>query len=148
MNRSTQGQFPSTRLRRVRRSAALRRLVAESTLSPSDLIYPMFVLDGKKRSEIVPSMPDIRRHSIDGILTEAEAAISLGIPAIALFPVIDPELKSISGEESANPIGIVQRTVTAIKAKYPELAVITDVALDPYTTHGQDGILDDNGYVK
>lgn len=147
MNRSTQGQFPSTRLRRVRRSAALRRLVAESTLSPSDLIYPMFVLDGKKRSEMVPSMPGIRRHSIDGILTEAEAAVSLGIPAIALFPVIDPGLKSISGEESANPIGIVQRTVTAIKAKYPELAVITDVALDPYTTHGQDGIIDDNGYV-
>ena len=92
-------------------------------------------------------MPGIRRHNIDGILKEADVAVSLGIPAIALFPVIDPELKSLSGEESANPIGIVQRTVTAIKAKHPELAVITDVALDPYTTHGQDGILDDNGYV-
>jgi porphobilinogen synthase len=107
----------------------------------------MFVLDGKKHSEIIPSMPGIRRHNIDGILKEADVAVSLGIPAIALFPVIDPELKSLGGEESANPIGIVQRTVTAIKAKHPELAVITDVALDPYTTHGQDGILDDNGYV-
>jgi porphobilinogen synthase len=147
MNRSIHGQFPSTRLRRVRHSEALRRLVAESTLSPSDLIYPLFVLDGKKHSEIIPSMPDIRRHNIDGILKEADVTVSLGIPAIALFPVIDPELKSINGEESANPIGIVQRTVTAIKAKHPELAVITDVALDPYTTHGQDGILDEDGYV-
>jgi porphobilinogen synthase len=147
MSRSTHGQFPSTRLRRTRRSAALRRLVAESALGPSDLIYPMFVLDGKNRSEAVPSMPGIARHSIDGILKETDEAVSLGIPAVALFPVIDASLKSIDGEECANPVGLVQRTVTAIKAKHPELAVITDVALDPYTTHGQDGIIDEDGYV-
>lgn len=147
MKKTTQGQFPSTRLRRVRRSAALRRLVAESALGPADLIYPMFVLDGKKRSEAVASMPGIQRHSIDGVLRETDEAVSLGIPAVALFPVIDPELKSLNGEESANPVGLVQRTITAIKAKHPDLAVISDVALDPYTTHGQDGIIDEDGYV-
>ena len=147
MSKSTHGQFPSTRLRRTRRSAALRRLVAESDLGPADLIYPMFVLDGKRRSEAVPSMPGIERHSIDGILKETDEAASLGIPAVALFPIIDADLKSLDGEECANPIGLVQRTVTAIKAKHPDLAVITDVALDPYTTHGQDGIIDEDGYV-
>jgi porphobilinogen synthase len=134
-------------MRRTRRSAALRRLVAESTLGPSDLIYPMFVLDGKKRSEAVPSMPGIERHSIDGILKEADEAVSLDVPAVALFPVVDDELKSLDGEECANPVGLVQRTVTAIKAKHPGLLIITDVALDPYTTHGQDGIIDEDGYV-
>ena len=147
MRRTTQGQFPFTRLRRVRRSAALRRLVAESALGPADLIYPMFVLDGKKRSEAVPSMPGIQRQSIDGILKETDEAVSLGIPAVALFPVIGPELKSLNGEECANPAGLVQRTIAAIKAKHPDLAVISDVALDPYTTHGQDGIIDEDGYV-
>ncbi len=147
MSRSSQGEFPSTRLRRTRRSAALRRLVAESALGPSDLIYPMFVLDGKNRSEAVPSMPGVERHSIDGILNEAGEAVALGIPAVILFPVIDAELKSANGEESANPVGLVQRTVTAIKAQHPDLVVITDVALDPYTTHGQDGIIDEDGYV-
>jgi porphobilinogen synthase len=147
MSRSTHGQFPSTRMRRARRNAALRRLVAESSLGPSDLIYPMFVLDGKNRSEIVPSMPGIERHSIDGILKETDEAVSLGIPAIALFPIIDAGLKSLNGEECAKPAGLVQRTVTAIKAKHPDLAVITDVALDPYTSHGQDGIIDEDGYV-
>ena len=92
-------------------------------------------------------MPGIQRHSIDGILREADEAVSLGIPAVALFPVIDPGLKSLNGEESANPVGLVQRTITAIKAKHPDLAVISDVALDPYTTHGQDGIIDEDGYV-
>jgi porphobilinogen synthase len=147
MSKSIHGQFPSTRLRRTRRSAALRRLVEESTLGPSDLIYPMFVLDGKNRSEAVPSMPAIERRSIDGILTETDEAVALGIPAVVLFPVIDAALKSLNGEECANPVGLVQRTVTAIKAKHPDLLVITDVALDPYTTHGQDGIIDENGYV-
>ncbi len=147
MSRSTHGQFPSTRLRRTRRSEALRRLVAESALGPSDLIYPMFVLEGKNRSEDVPSMPGIERHSMDGILKETDEAVSLGIPAVALFPVIDAGSKSLNGEECANPVGLVQRTVTAIKARHPDLAVITDVALDPYTTHGQDGIIDEDGYV-
>lgn len=147
MSGFSQGQFPSTRLRRTRRTAALRRLVEESALSPSDLIYPMFVLDGKNRSEPVASMPGIERRSTDGILTEADEAVSLGIPAVALFPVVDADLKSLNGDECANPLGLVQRTVTALKAKHPELAVITDVALDPYTTHGQDGIIDEGGYV-
>ena len=134
-------------MRRTRRSAALRALVAETTLSPSDLIYPMFVLEGEGRTEKVDSMPGVERRSIDGILTEAGVAVSLGIPAIALFPVIDGDKKSLDGGECANPDGLVQRTVRALKAAHPELAVITDVALDPYTTHGQDGIIDDTGYV-
>ncbi len=138
MSRLSQGQFPSTRLRRTRRNAAVRRLVAESSLSPSDLIYPMFVLDGKNRAEPVPSMPGIVRRSIDGILIETDEAVALGIPAVVLFPVIDAALKTVNGEESANPLGLVQRAVTAIKAKHSDLAVVTDVALDPYTTHGQD----------
>ena len=147
MSGFSQGQFPSTRLRRTRRTATLRRLVEESALSPSDLIYPMFVLDGKNRSEPVASMPGIERRSTDGILAETDEAVSLGIPAVALFPVVDAELKSLNGDECANPLGLIQRTVTAIKANHPELAVITDVALDPYTTHGQDGIIDEDGYV-
>ena len=139
--------FPSTRLRRTRRSAALRRLVAETGLGPADLIYPVFVLDGEGRSEPVESMPGIYRQSIDGLLQEAGEARALGIPAIALFPVVDAGQKSLNGEECANPDGLIQRAVRALKKEFPELAVITDVALDPYTTHGQDGIIDDRGYV-
>jgi porphobilinogen synthase len=139
--------FPSIRMRRTRRSAALRALVAESSLTPADLIYPVFVLEGKNRVESVPSMPGIERKSVDNLLKEAAEAVSLGIPAIALFPVIDGDKKSLDGAECANPDGLVQRTVRALKAELPELAVITDVALDPYTTHGQDGIIDDTGYV-
>jgi len=134
-------------MRRTRRSAALRRLVSESSLGPADLIYPLFVLDGDGRREEVESMPGIARVSIDGLLKEATTAVSLGIPAIALFPVIDTEHKSPNGDECANPDGLVQRTVRTLKQELPDLAVITDVALDPYTTHGQDGIIDDSGYV-
>jgi len=134
-------------MRRTRRSAALRRLVSESSLGPADLIYPLFVLDGDGRREEVESMPGIARVSIDGMLKEATTAISLGIPAIALFPVIEADLKSLDGAECANPEGLVQRAVAALKKELPDLAVITDVALDPYTTHGQDGIIDDTGYV-
>ena len=141
------GQFPQVRLRRSRRTAALRRLVAEASLSPDDLIYPLFVLDGSKRVEAVPSMPGIERKSVDGLLRELGDAVKLGIPAIALFPVIDADKKSLDGAECANPEGLVQTTVRVIKTEYPDLAVITDVALDPYTTHGQDGIIDDSGYV-
>ncbi len=139
--------FPSTRMRRTRRSAALRRLVAETGLGPADLIYPVFVLEGEGRVESVDSMPGISRHSIDGILKEAGEAQALGIPAIALFPVVDAGHKSVRGEECANPDGLVQRAVRTLKNELPELAIITDVALDPYTTHGQDGIIDDSGYV-
>ena len=147
MSASGPGQFPRTRLRRVRRTASLRRLVAETSLSADDLIYPVFVLDGKGRLEDVASMPGIARRSIDGLLEELRDAVALGIPAVALFPVIDSKQKSPDGEESSNPDGLVQRAVAAVKSAYPDLTVITDVALDPYTTHGQDGIIDDDGYV-
>ena len=118
-------------------SGALRNLVAETALSPADLIYPVFVLDGENRAESVPSMPGIERHSIDGILKEVALAESLGIPAVALFPVIDADKKSLEGTECANPDGLVQRTVKSVKDKHPDMAVVTDVALDPYTTHGR-----------
>jgi len=134
-------------MRRSRRTAALRRLVAETELGPGDLIYPVFVLDGNKRTEPVPSMPGVERKSVDHLLKELGEATQLGIPAVALFPVIDSDKKSLDGAECANPDGLVQKTVRTIKAEYPDLAVITDVALDPYTTHGQDGIIDDAGYV-
>ena len=139
--------FPSIRLRRTRRSASLRALVAETSLKPSDLIYPVFVLEGEGRAEPVESMPGIERKSIDGLLAEAKEAAGLGIPAIALFPVVDEPAKSEDGAECANPDGLVQRAVRALKDELPDLTVITDVALDPYTTHGQDGIIDDAGYV-
>jgi porphobilinogen synthase len=134
-------------MRRSRRTAALRRLVAETGLSASDLIYPVFVLDGEDRSEKVESMPGIERQSVDRLLKTVGEAVDLGIPAVALFPVIDADKKSLDGAECANPDGLVQRTVKAIKDSHPDIAVITDVALDPYTTHGQDGIIDDVGYV-
>jgi len=141
------GQFPQVRMRRSRRTKAIRSLVAESGLGPADFIFPVFVLDGKKRTEPVPSMPGIERKSVDGLLKDLREAVELGIPAVALFPVIDMDKKSLDGAECANPDGLVQTTVKAIKAEHPDLVVITDVALDPYTTHGQDGIIDDSGYV-
>ena len=147
MSTSGPAQFPQIRMRRSRRTDALRRLLAETELGPGDLIYPVFVLDGENRTEPVPSMPGIERKSVDHLLKELGEATQLGIPAVALFPVIDMDKKSLDGAECANPDGLVQRTVRAIKAEYPDLAVITDVALDPYTTHGQDGIIDDSGYV-
>jgi porphobilinogen synthase len=134
-------------MRRTRRTAALRSLVVETGLSTSDLIYPVFVLDGEDRTERVESMPGIERQSIDRLLDTLGEAVDLGIPAVALFPVIDADKKSLDGAECANPDGLVQRTVRAIKKAHNDLAVITDVALDPYTTHGQDGIIDDAGYV-
>ena len=147
MSDSTLGQFPEIRLRRARRTDALRRLTAETVLSVDDLIYPVFVLDGKAAEEPVPSMPGVSRKNIDDLLAELTEARDLGVPAVALFPVVDAEFKSLDGAECCNPDGLVQRTVRAIKDELPELAVITDVALDPYTTHGQDGIIDDSGYV-
>jgi porphobilinogen synthase len=147
MSRSTLGQFPQIRMRRGRRTSALRRLAAETDLSVNDLIYPVFVLDGKDTVEPVPSMPGVSRKSIDKLLLELTEVRDLGIPAVALFPVIDAAKKSLDGAECANPNGLVQNTVRAIKKELPELIVITDVALDPYTTHGQDGIIDDAGYV-
>ena len=147
MSASVPGQFPDIRMRRRRRTPALRRLVAETSLSSADFIYPVFVLDDEARTEAVPSIPGITRKSIDVLLPELTEAYELGIPAVALFPVIDASLKSLDGAECANPDGLVQRTVRAIKEELPDLAIMTDVALDPYTTHGQDGIIDDSGYV-
>jgi porphobilinogen synthase len=127
-------------MRRSRRTPALRRLVQETALSSAEFIYPVFVLEGEGREEDVPSMPGISRKSVDLLLDELREVAELGIPAVALFPVIGQDKKSLDGAECANPDGLVQPTVKAIKDALPDLAVITDVALDPYTTHGQDGI--------
>ena len=139
--------FPSARMRRMRRDNFSRRLMCEHVLTVNDLIYPVFVLDGDRRREAVASMPGVERVSIDLLLPVAEECLYLGIPALALFPVIAPELKSLSGKEALNPEGLVSRTVAALKSRFPELGIITDVALDPYTSHGQDGLVDDTGYV-
>lgn len=134
-------------MRRMRRDDFSRRLMRENSLRPDDLIYPVFVLDGQSRSEAVSSMPGVSRQTIDHLLPVAEQCLRLEIPAIALFPVIDSALKSLGAEEAFNPDGLVPRTVHALKQRFPELGVITDIALDPYTSHGQDGLINDNGYV-
>ncbi|WP_435100775.1 porphobilinogen synthase [Arhodomonas sp. AD133] len=141
------GRFPHTRMRRMRRDDFSRRLMREHTLTADDLIYPVFVLDGENRREAVPSMPGVERQSVDLLAAEAEHIAALGIPAIALFPVTPPERKSLDAAEAWNPQGIAQRAVRAIKDAVPGLGIITDVALDPFTSHGQDGLLDTDGYV-
>src|SRR5688572_21606076 len=141
------GEFPRTRLRRMRYSDFSRRLMRETSLSPDNLIYPMFVIEGQSRRQAVDSMPGIERVSVDELVREAESLVELGIPALALFPVTDPAAKSNDGKEAWNPEGLAQRAVRAVKKAVPELGVITDVALDPYTSHGQDGITDASGYV-
>lgn len=140
-------QFPSIRMRRMRRDSFSRDLMRENTITPSDLIYPVFILDGKNKREPVTSMPGVERVSIDLLLPIAEDCVKLGIPVLALFPVIDPSLKTPDGIEATNPEGLVPRAVRELKARFPELGILTDVALDPYTSHGQDGVLDANGYV-
>ncbi|MFO1337997.1 MAG: porphobilinogen synthase [Burkholderiaceae bacterium] len=139
--------FPASRPRRLRRDAFSRALVREHTLSASDLIYPVFVLDGENRSEDVASMPGVQRLSVDRLFSQAEACVALGVPVMALFPVIDPSLKTPDGREATRPEGLVPRAVRALKARFPELGLLTDVALDPFTSHGQDGLLDANGYI-
>ena len=141
------GKFPQRRMRRNRRDEFSRRLVRENRLTTDDLIYPVFVIDGKRRTEAVGSMPGIHRYTIDKLLPHAEQCVALGIPALAIFPAIDRTLKTADGREATNPKGLVPRTVAALKKRFPELGVITDVALDPYTTHGHDGIIDASGYV-
>src|SRR5690606_2383198 len=140
--------FPATRLRRNRRDDFSRRLVPENVLTTNDLIYPAFVTEGQGVREPVPSMPGVVRYSPDTLLEAAEECVNLGIPVIALFPVIDPGLKTPDGIEAANPEGLVPRVVAALKQRFPELGILTDVALDPYTSHGQDGVIDDEGYVQ
>lgn len=141
------GRFPQVRMRRMRRDDFSRRLMRENRLTTDDLIYPVFVIDGKNRTEAIASMPGIRRYTIDRLLTHAEQCLKLGIPAVALFPAIERSLKTADGREAVNPKGLVPRTVAALKKRFPELGVITDIALDPYTTHGQDGVIDRSGYV-
>jgi len=145
---STQrGMFPQSRMRRLRANEFSRRLVRENTLSPADLIFPVFVVDGSNQREAIASMPGIERLSIDLLVKQAKIVQQMGIPAIALFPVVAPEQKTLLAEEAFNSDGLVQRAVRALKDALPELGVITDVALDPFTTHGQDGIIDASGYV-
>ncbi|MEH8046976.1 porphobilinogen synthase [Gallibacterium anatis] len=140
-------QFPERRMRRMRKQDFSRRLMAENKLSVDDLIYPVFVIEGENQREAVPSMPGVERLTIDQLLIEAAELVKYGVPMVALFPVVPQEKKSLMAEEAYNPDGLVQRTVRALKQAYPELGVMTDVALDPFTTHGQDGIIDESGYV-
>jgi porphobilinogen synthase len=139
--------FPAARPRRLRRDDFTRRLVRENTLTANDLIYPVFVLDGEKKRETIASMPGVERLSLDLLLPVAEQCVKLGIPVMALFPVIAPELKTPDGREALNDKGLVPRVVKSLKQHFPELGVMTDVALDPFTSHGQDGLLDDTGYI-
>jgi porphobilinogen synthase len=139
--------YPAGRPRRLRRDTFTRNLVREHALTAHDLIYPVFVQEGEKRRDVVASMPGVERLSLDLLLPVAEQCVAAGIPAMALFPVIDASLKTPDGAEAFNPDGLIPRVVTALKSRFPELGVMTDVALDPYTSHGQDGLLDETGYI-
>ena len=147
MGQVTTGQFPLRRMRRMRANAFSRDLMSENTLTAADLIYPVFVLQGTNQSEAVSSMPGIQRRSIDLTIEHLRPLVNLGLRMVALFPVVSSELKSSQAEEAFNSEGLVPEAIKAIKAHFPELGVMTDIALDPYTSHGQDGIIDDNGYV-
>lgn len=140
-------QFPAVRLRRMRKDAFSRALMRENTLTPADLIYPVFIMEGKNTKEKVASMPGVERMSVDVLMEVAEDCVALGIPVIALFPVIQAHLKTPDGIEAANPNGLVSRAIRDLKARFPELGVLTDIALDPYTSHGQDGPINADGYV-
>jgi porphobilinogen synthase len=141
------GSFPAVRMRRMRRDEFSRRLMRENVLTTDDLIYPVFVLDGKGRSEKVASMPGVERLTLDRLLPVAEECVALGIPVMALFPVIDQALKSLDGREACNPKGLVPSVARELKKAFPGLGIMTDVALDPYTSHGQDGVIDETGYI-
>ena len=147
MSQAFTGRFPARRPRRLRRDDFSRRLVREHRLSPDDFIYPVFVLDGAKREEAVASLPGVSRKSLDLLFRDAESCLELGVPALALFPVIPAELKSDDAAQAWHPEGLVPRAVRALKERFPGLGVITDIALDPYTSHGQDGLIDATGYV-
>ncbi len=141
------GQFPAVRMRRMRRNEFSRRLMRENRLSVDDLIYPVFVLDGNNRTEQVASMPGVERMTVDRLLPVAEECMKLRIPVLALFPVIEQKLKTPDGREAFNPNGLVPRAVAVLKKRFPQLGIMTDVALDPYTSHGQDGVIDKAGYI-
>ena len=144
---NSQRFYPETRMRRMRADDFSRRLMRETVLTPNDLIYPVFVIEGQNQREAVPSMPGVERMSIDLLVKEAAELVALGVPAVALFPVTPLSAKSELAEEAYNPDGLAQRAVKALKDAQPELGVMTDVALDPFTTHGQDGIINSEGYV-
>jgi len=139
--------YPTSRPRRLRRDAFTRALVRESRLAPEDLILPVFVLDGQHQEQDVASMPRVKRRSVDRLYAVAEECLALGVPVLALFPVIEPALKTSDGREAVNPEGLVPRAVRELKRRFPELGLLTDVALDPFTSHGQDGLLDAGGYI-
>ena len=139
--------YPASRPRRLRRDAFTRALVREHRLAPEDLILPVFVLDGQRQVQDVASMPGVQRRSVDELLAVAEQCVALGVPVMALFPVIEPALKTPDGREALNPEGLVPRAVRELKKRFPQLGLLTDVALDPFTSHGQDGLLDDTGYI-
>lgn len=139
--------FPSTRMRRLRRDDFTRRLVQENSITTNDFIYPVFLLDGLNQSQSIHSMPGVERLSLDLLFYKAEECVSLGIPVMALFPVIDQSLKTADGQEALNENGLVPRAVRELKNRFPELGIMTDVALDPYTSHGQDGLVDETGYI-
>jgi len=147
MTFSFNGSFPRRRPRRMRRDDFSRRMMRETVLTPADLIYPVFVLDGTKREEAVPSLPGVSRKTLDLLLRDAQACVELGVPAMALFPVVAQELKSEDAAQAWHPQGLVPRVVRALKERFPTLGIVTDVALDPYTSHGQDGLIDATGYV-
>ena len=141
------GNFPAVRMRRMRRDEFSRRLMREHVLGPDDLIYPVFVIEGKGRTQAVPSMPGVSRYTADKLTAVAERCLKLGVPVMALFPAIEPSLKTPDGKEATNPDGLIPRVVGALKKRFPELGIMTDVALDPYTDHGQDGLIDSRGYI-
>jgi porphobilinogen synthase len=141
------GSFPGVRMRRLRRAEFSRRLMRENVLTADDLIYPVFVIEGKNRTQKVASMPGVERLTLDRLFALAEQCLKLDIPALALFPAIEPRLKTPDGREAFNSKGLIPRAVAALKKRFPELGVMTDVALDPYTSHGQDGVIDDSGYI-
>ena len=141
------GSFPTVRMRRMRRDGFTRRLMREHVLTTNDLIYPVFVIDGKSRVEAVSSMPGVSRLTLDKLLPVAEQCLELGVPVMALFPAIEPVLKTADGREAHNPKGLIPRVVMALKKRFPELGIVTDVALDPYTSHGQDGLIDAHHYI-
>ena len=141
------GSFPAVRMRRMRRDDFSRRLMREHVLTADNLIYPVFLIEGRQRIQAVLSMPGVSRYTADKLLPVAERCLKLGVPALALFPSIEPALKTPDGKEATNPEGLIPRVISMLKKKFPELGVMTDVALDPYTSHGQDGLIDDDGYI-
>ena len=141
------GSFPAVRMRRMRRDDFSRRLMREHVLTTNDLIYPVFLIEGRNRTQAVPSMPGVSRYTADKLLPVAERCVKLGVPVMALFPSIEPALKTPDGKEATNPDGLIPRVIALLKKKFPGLGVMTDVALDPYTSHGQDGLIDDGGYI-